>query len=139
VAAEGDGDELLVRDLEDALHLPVRGLLERAVDLGRGRVLAELHRDVHEGDVRGGDADGDAVELALQLGDGEVDGLGRAGRGRDHGERRRPRAPQVLVGQVQDLLSLVYECTVVIWPFTIPNVSWRTLATGPRQFVVHEA
>src|SRR5712671_5247791 len=42
-------------------------------------------------------------------------------------------------GRSRIFWSFVYECTVVIWPFTIPNVSWRTLATGPRQFVVQEA
>ena len=33
----------------------------------------------------------------------------------------------------------MYECTVVIQPFRMPKRSCRTLATGARQFVVHEA
>lgn len=33
----------------------------------------------------------------------------------------------------------VEACTVVIIPDTIPNSSWRTLASGARQFVVHDA
>src|SRR6185295_1781975 len=44
-----------------------------------------------------------------------------------------------LWGRSRIFWSLVYECTVVIWPFTMPKVSCSTLATGPRQFVVHEA
>jgi hypothetical protein len=34
---------------------------------------------------------------------------------------------------------LVYECTVVICPFTMPKESFSTLATGPRQLVVQDA
>merc|ERR1719440_2544725 len=33
----------------------------------------------------------------------------------------------------------VVACTVVIRPSTMPYVSWITLASGPRQLVVHEA
>merc|ERR1719424_1946654 len=33
----------------------------------------------------------------------------------------------------------VMACTVVIKPSVIPKFSWRTLATGAKQFVVHEA
>src|SRR6266536_3486598 len=44
-----------------------------------------------------------------------------------------------LWGRSRIFWSLVYEWTVVIWPFTIPNRSWRTLATGARQLVVHDA
>ena len=35
--------------------------------------------------------------------------------------------------------SLVYACTVVINPRSIPNASCSTLASGARQFVVHDA
>src|SRR6266568_2038523 len=44
-----------------------------------------------------------------------------------------------LWGRSRIFWSLVYECTVVIWPFTMPNRSCSTRATGPRQFVVQEA
>src|SRR5688572_27244354 len=44
-----------------------------------------------------------------------------------------------LCGRSRIFWSLVYEWTVVIWPFTMPKVSFRTLATGARQFVVHDA
>merc|ERR1719487_2709490 len=33
----------------------------------------------------------------------------------------------------------VVACTVVMRPSTMPNLSWITLASGPRQLVVHEA
>src|SRR5258708_34860637 len=35
--------------------------------------------------------------------------------------------------------SVVYECTVVISAEVMPNDSCKTLATGARQLVVHEA
>jgi hypothetical protein len=35
--------------------------------------------------------------------------------------------------------SAVYAWIVVIRPFSIPNVSCSTFATGARQFVVHDA
>src|SRR5262245_11219468 len=44
-----------------------------------------------------------------------------------------------LWGRSRIFWSFVYEWIVVIWPFTIPKVSTSTLATGARQFVVHDA
>src|SRR6185436_11215201 len=44
-----------------------------------------------------------------------------------------------LWGRSRIFWSFVYEGTVVIWPLTMPNESTRTLATGPRQFVVPDA
>src|SRR5918996_783987 len=44
-----------------------------------------------------------------------------------------------LWGRSRIFWSFVYEWMVVIWPFTIPNLSCTTLARGPRQFVVHDA
>ena len=35
--------------------------------------------------------------------------------------------------------SLVYACTVLRYPLSMPNFSSITLSTGARQFVVHEA
>src|SRR5687767_11521394 len=44
-----------------------------------------------------------------------------------------------LWGRSRIFWSFVYEWTVVICPLTMPKRSWRTFATGPRQFVVQEA
>src|SRR5579872_6656061 len=44
-----------------------------------------------------------------------------------------------LWGRSSSLWSFVYEWIVVIVPCTIPKVSFKTLATGARQFVVHDA
>ena len=48
--------------------------------------------EVDDRDVGGGDADGEAVELAVHLGDDELEGLGGAGAASGScGERRRGR------------------------------------------------
>src|SRR5207244_11688163 len=44
-----------------------------------------------------------------------------------------------LCGRSRSCWSLVYECTVVIQPFFRPNDWCSTLASGARQFVVHDA
>src|SRR5659263_522134 len=44
-----------------------------------------------------------------------------------------------LWGRSSILWSLVYECMVVMNPISMPKLSFRTFATGARQFVVHEA
>ncbi len=54
------------------------------------------------GDVGGGDADGEAVELAGHLGDDQLEGLGGAGAGGDHGEGGGAGAAEVLVRRVED-------------------------------------
>src|SRR5205807_4921980 len=47
---------------------------------------------------------GDAVDLPLDLRDHQARGLGRAGGGGNDVQRRRAGAPQVFVGEVEDLL-----------------------------------
>ena len=54
--------------------------------------------------VGDGSADGDAVDLALQVREHEADRPRGAGRGRDQVDRGRPRAAQVLVREVEHLL-----------------------------------
>ncbi len=44
-----------------------------------------------------------------------------------------------LCGRSSSCWSFVYEWTVVIHPFRMPNFSCRTFAMGARQFVVQEA
>src|SRR5690606_6882193 len=57
------------------------------------------------GRARGGrDAEGVAVELALELREHEGDGLGRTRRGRDDVDRRGARTAQVAVGAVLEVL-----------------------------------
>jgi hypothetical protein len=44
-----------------------------------------------------------------------------------------------LCGRSRRFWSLVYECTVVMRPRSMPKLSSSTFATGARQFVVHDA
>ena len=57
--------------------------------------------EVDHRDVRRRHADGDAVELALELRQHQADRLGCAGRGRDHRQRGRARAIEILVHGVE--------------------------------------
>src|ERR1700736_5453805 len=50
----------------------------------------------------------------------------------------RPRR-RSLWGASSSTWSLVYACTVVMKPVSMPYASCRTFATGARQFVVHDA
>ena len=58
--------------------------------------------EVDDRDVGGGDADGEAVELAGHLGDDELEGLGGAGAGGNHREGGGAGAAEVLVRRVED-------------------------------------
>ena len=54
--------------------------------------------------------------------------------------RRRSGLPErVAVAWSWSCWSLVYACTVVMRPCSMPNASCSTLAIGARQFVVHDA
>ena len=54
---------------------------------------------------------------------------------------RMPRPPRqsLLLGPSTVFCVAVAACTVVIRPRLMPHLSFSTLATGARQFVVHDA
>ena len=81
------------------------GGLEGGIDLFGGGGLFQLAGQVHQGDVGGGHAHGHAVQLALEGGHHQGQGLGRAGGGGDHGHAGGAGTAQVLVGTVQDALA----------------------------------
>ena len=76
-------------------------LSEGGVDGGDVAILFGFDGQIHQRDIRGGDADGEAIDLALELWQDQVQRLCRAGAGRDHGHARRAPAPQVFVGQIE--------------------------------------
>mmetsp|Transcript_4948 Transcript_4948/g.14805 ORF Transcript_4948/g.14805 Transcript_4948/m.14805 type:complete len:318 (-) Transcript_4948:542-1495(-) len=101
---EVGGHERLVGDREDALEVGVRGLPQHGVDLLGEGLLLDLDDEVHDGHVRGRDAEGDPGELALQAWHHEGDGLGGPG-GRGHDvQGGGPGPPHVPVGRVQEPL-----------------------------------
>jgi hypothetical protein len=103
-APEVDGHERHVADLEDARELVGRGVAERLVHLLGEGLLGDLHDEVDDGDVRGGHPERDPVELALEVGEHQRDGLGGTG-GRGHDvERGGAGAAQVAVARVQQPL-----------------------------------
>src|SRR5450759_4505132 len=104
VASEVAGDERLVAGAEDALERAGGRVAEGLVELLEGDVLLELRGEVHDRHRRGGDAEAEAVELALEVRDDEGEGLRGAGGGRDDVEGGGAKAARVLVGDVQDAL-----------------------------------
>ncbi len=104
VADDVAGDDGVLGVPQDPLELAVCGDREGAVDLpGRDR-LRDLDGEVGERAVLDRDADGDPVELACEGGQDLADRLGGAGAGRDHVDRGRARAAQVLVRAVEQRL-----------------------------------
>ena len=102
MSVETSGSSLYWRMPSSAPAVRLGG--ERLVDL-----LLLVARDdlADEVDHRAGDhrrAHGDAVQLAVELGQHEADGLGGAGRGRHQVDGRGARAAQVLVRGVLEVL-----------------------------------
>ena len=104
IAREVLGDQFLFDVLEDALHGTFRSLLKGGVHFLGGRGLLDQHHEVNDRNIRRGDAHGVTIELTLQFGQHQADGLGGPGRSRNHRKRRCAGPPQILVGQVQDAL-----------------------------------
>jgi hypothetical protein len=101
VVVEVAADERFFGVTEDALERAVGRGLDRFVDFGnRGRLLGD-ELEVDDRDVRGRHADRGAVELALEVRKHQADSLGGAGGGRDHRERCRAGAVEVLVHRVE--------------------------------------
>mmetsp|Transcript_11270 Transcript_11270/g.26723 ORF Transcript_11270/g.26723 Transcript_11270/m.26723 type:complete len:421 (-) Transcript_11270:32-1294(-) len=103
-AAEVDADEGLLLNREDALEGALRGLLEGIVHLLGEGLLLGLDDEVHDRDVGGRHAEGNAVKLALELGENESDSLGSASGGGHDGEGSSAGAAEIAVGGIQQAL-----------------------------------
>eukprot|EP00976_Prorocentrum_cordatum_P067058 1178567-Prorocentrum_minimum.AAC.3 len=79
VTDEVGGHHVIGGEAKEALHLVLAGRLEGGHDLVVGGLLRNAAGEVDHGDVGGGDAEGHAGELAVQLGEHLADGLGSAG------------------------------------------------------------
>src|ERR1700744_6008371 len=82
---------------EEALERAFGGGLQRVVHGLHGYGLLGDEGEIDDGDVRGRDAHGEAVELAGHLGDDELEGLGGAGGAGDHVDGSGASAAEVLV------------------------------------------
>ena len=98
--------ELDAVPLEDALERAGRCRTVGVLHLVRGRLPSERDDEIGERPRRDRGPDRNPVELALQVREHEPDRLRRARRGRHEVDRRRPCAPQVLVGRVLQVLVL---------------------------------
>src|SRR5439155_6229199 len=88
VADDVAGDNRVLGVLEDTLQRAVGRFLEDLVDLRRRYLLPQFGGQVGDAAVGDRHAQGEAVELALQVGQHLADRLGRAGRRRDDVLRR---------------------------------------------------
>ena len=86
---------------QDAAHRAVRGGQQGGVDFLDRDFATGDDLQVDDRDVRGRDADRRAVQLALQFGQDQAQGLGGAGRGRDHRQGGGAAAVQILVHRIQ--------------------------------------
>src|SRR6266566_2538217 len=104
VAAKVGRDEGFVADPEDALERSLSCGPEGGVQLlDRGR-SRDVGREVDDADGRCRNAQAEAVELALEIGDHEGECLRCAGRRRDDVQAGGPGAAGVAVGDVEDPL-----------------------------------
>ena len=83
VAGEVSRDNLLLGVRHDASHGASGGLLDGSLDLVVRRRLLETDDKVDDGDIEGGDTEGETSELAVEGGDDLADSLGGTGRGGD--------------------------------------------------------
>lgn len=106
-AKEVGGDDLVVSVAEDALELlGLGGLLDDVLDLVVRSTLLEADDKVDNGDVRGGDTEGHAGELAVERRDDLADGLGGTGGGGDDvGGSATATTPVLVGGTVDGLLG----------------------------------
>ena len=104
VADDVRGDDRVLGVLQDPGEGALGGGGERGVDLLDARRLAGDEREVDDGAGRDRGANGEAVQLAVELGQHEADGLGGTGRRRHEVDRGRARTAQVLVRAVLEVL-----------------------------------
>lgn len=88
--------------IENTLHRAFGGALHRGVDGVLGDRLAGIAGEVDDRTGRGGDAEGDARQLAVDGGDDLTDSLGGAGGGRDDVQSGSTTAVDVFVGDVEN-------------------------------------
>src|SRR5208282_1797417 len=105
VSFEIGRDQFAFLEAEVALQRArLGGFFQGGVHLFFGGLFFYPDDEVDDRDVGRRDAHGEAVEFAGQVGDDQLNRLGGARRGRNHIERRRTGAPQILVREVEDHL-----------------------------------
>ena len=132
-------DDRVLGVLENALELALGGGLDGGLDGVDGDLLLGHEGEVGQRAGRGGHADGQAVELALELGQDEGHGLGGTGLGGDHVQRGGASTAQVAVRGVENALVTRVGVDGGHDATLDAEVLVENLARGARQLVVHEA
>ena len=118
---------------------PSAAALIAALTWSRVALVFEQGGQVGDRAVGHGHAEGEAGQLALQLGDDLADGLGGPGLGGNDVHRGRAGAIRVLVDLVGDALVVGVGVDGRHQPVLDPERLVQTLAIGARQLVVHDA
>src|SRR6202790_1014352 len=104
IAFEIGGDEFFFRVREDSFHGAVGRGFQRGIDGLDGRGLFHKNGKVDDANVRRRHTHGVAIELALQLWNGEMQGLRGCSRTGNHVDGGRAGAAKILVRQIEKLL-----------------------------------
>ena len=107
IADDVAGDDRVLGVFQNALQVAVGAAFFIAALTSSTVVTSSARPQVHDSEPSDWDAQGDAVQLALELRDDLADGAGGAGRGGDDVQGGGAGAAQVLVRDVQARWSLV--------------------------------
>ena len=103
-AEDVGGNDFFIVVAKDALEFAVGGVFDGGVDLIGGGVFLQEKGAVADGAIGDRNADGVAVELAIEFGDDFADGLSSAGGGRDDVGGTGAGAADVAASKVEDAL-----------------------------------
>ena len=159
VAGEVGRDDGVLGVAENTLHRALGRGLDGGLDLVVGRGLLEADDEVDDGDIDGGDTEGEAAVRRVVRKRRVISGVEKTYVSLPWSEGMT--LPTALAAPVDEGMMLlptarpprqsffdgpstvfwvaVVECTVVISPSTMPKLSWMTFARGARQLVVHDA
>src|SRR5579885_2234163 len=104
VAFEVGGDEFLLGVTQDAFHGAGGSSFERGVHGILGSGLFDKDGEIDDADVGSGNTHSVAIELAFQLGDDEVQGLGSTGGAGNHVDGGGAGPAEILVREVEQAL-----------------------------------
>mmetsp|Transcript_3719 Transcript_3719/g.4151 ORF Transcript_3719/g.4151 Transcript_3719/m.4151 type:complete len:392 (+) Transcript_3719:109-1284(+) len=89
-------------DIKDSLHWALARLNESSVNLlDSDSLLLHVHNKVDDGNVRGGDTEGNTVQLALELRENKSHGLGSSGGGGNNVEGSGTGTAKIAVGGIE--------------------------------------
>ncbi len=99
-------DSFFLGVFEDAFEGAVGGGFEGVVEFFDGDIPGQSGSEVGEGDIGCGDANGHAVEFAVEFGEDFADGFCGTGGGGDHGEGGGAASAEILHGGVEEGLCV---------------------------------